>query len=113
MQSKPPVHGKKSSDRSCSGILAATHGEEQKTTKAAMAVAAATAAAPAAAGAKATSKAQSISRSMDVIGRNGSIPDGRDGREKGQALEEKREERQGSLAQSLARPLTRSLVSSW
>ena len=30
---------------------------------------------------------------MDVIGRNGSIPEGRDGREKGRPLGEKREER--------------------
>ena len=34
-----------------------------------------------------------ISRSMDVIGSNGSIPEGRDGREKGRPLGEKREER--------------------
>ena len=73
-------------------VAAATAGGNN--TEAALAVAAATAAAPAAAaGAKATSKAQNISRSMDVIGRNGSIPEGRDGREKGRPLGEKREER--------------------
>ena len=33
------------------------------------------------------------SRSMDVIRRNGSIPEGRVGREKGRPLGEKREER--------------------
>ena len=59
-------------------------------TKAAIAEAAKKLKTPAAAGAKTTSEARNISRSMNVIRRNCSIPGGVEGGEKGWASEEKR-----------------------